>query len=347
MPHQYRKLYEEGRRILEAVPIPDAALDARLLLEHVCGTDLKTLLVYPDREVEDEQAGAYYALIERRRLREPTAMILGEWDFMGLTFKVTKDTLIPEQDTEVLVETALTLAQFLPFQHGRDQSNSFRDDEDFRSDNPVTDSVTESGNSEIQKFTSEGIFAGNSAFSLRGLRHNEPISVLDLCTGSGCILLSLLHAWPEAVGIGTDISDAALQVAEGNAERLGLQERARFLQGDLWDALGETGIRPLLFDLIVSNPPYVPTAVIDTLEPEVRCGEPYAALNGGADGLDFYRRIIAGAGAYLKDGGMLLLESGFDEAADICALLRDAGFGDIQVTKDYGGLDRVVSARWT
>lgn len=278
----YRELYEEGRRILEQAGLPDAALDARFLLEEVCGTNLQTLLVFPEKKVTEEEVNQYRAFIQRRKDREPTAMILGEWDFMGLTFRLNKSTLIPEQDTEVLVETALE---------------------------------------ELKR---------------RGLGE-APLRILDLCTGSGCILLSLLHELRNAGGLGTDLSEEALEAARENAVRLGLQERAAFRQGDLWEPVGDEG-----FDLIVSNPPYVPTEVIPTLEPEVRCGEPYAALDGGEDGLVFYRRIMREAAGHLKPSGIIIVESGFDEAPQIAALMQDQKLRGIRTVKDYGGLDRVV-----
>lgn len=278
----YRELYEEGRRILEQAGLPDAALDARFLLEEVCGTNLQTLLVFPEKKVTEEEVNQYRAFIQRRKDREPTAMILGEWDFMGLTFRLNKSTLIPEQDTEVLVETALE---------------------------------------ELKR---------------RGLGE-APLRILDLCTGSGCILLSLLHELRNAGGLGTDLSEEALEAARENAVRLGLQERAAFRQGDLWEPVGDER-----FDLIVSNPPYVPTEVIPTLEPEVRCGEPYAALDGGEDGLVFYRRIMREAAGHLKPFGIIIVESGFDEAPQIAALMQDQKLRGIRTVKDYGGLDRVV-----
>lgn len=278
----YRELYEEGRRILEQAGLPDAALDARFLLEEVCGTNLQTLLVFPEKKVTEEEVKQYRAFVQRRKDREPTAMILGEWDFMGLTFRLNKSTLIPEQDTEVLVETALE---------------------------------------ELKR---------------RGLGE-APLRILDLCTGSGCILLSLLHELRNAGGLGTDLSEEALEAARENAVRLGLQERGTFRQGDLWEPVGDER-----FDLIVSNPPYVPTDVIPTLEPEVRCGEPYAALDGGEDGLVFYRRIMEEAAGHLKPPGIIIVESGFDEAAQIAALMQDQKLRGIRTVKDYGGLDRVV-----
>lgn len=278
----YRELYEEGRRILEQAGLPDAALDARFLLEEVCGTNLQTLLVFPEKKVTEEEVNQYRAFIQRRKDREPTAMILGEWDFMGLTFRLNKSTLIPEQDTEVLVETAL---------------------EELKRRGPG----------------------------------EAPLRILDLCTGSGCILLSLLHELRNAGGLGTDLSEEALEAARENAVRLGLQERAAFRQGDLWEPVGDER-----FDLIVSNPPYVPTDVIPTLEPEVRCGEPYAALDGGEDGLVFYRRILKEAAGHLKPSGIIIVESGFDEAAQIAALMQDQKLRGIRTVKDYDGLDRVV-----
>lgn len=278
----YRELYEEGRRILEQAGLPDAALDARFLLEEVCGTNLQTLLVFPEKKVTEEEVNQYRAFIQRRKDREPTAMIMGEWDFMGLTFRLNKSTLIPEQDTEVLVETALE---------------------------------------ELKR---------------RGLGE-APLRILDLCTGSGCILLSLLHELRNAGGLGTDLSEEALEAARENAVRLGLQERAAFRQGDLWEPVGDER-----FDLIVSNPPYVPTEVIPTLEPEVRCGEPYAALDGGEDGLVFYRRIMREAAGHLKPSGIIIVESGFDEAPQIAARMQDQKLRGIRTVKDYGGLDRVV-----
>ena len=278
----YRELYEEGRRILEQAGLPDAALDARFLLEEVCGTNLQTLLVFPEKKVTEEEANQYRAFVQRRKDREPTAMILGEWDFMGLTFRLNKSTLIPEQDTEVLVETAL---------------------EELKRRGPG----------------------------------EAPLRILDLCTGSGCILLSLLHELRNADGLGTDLSEEALEAARENAVRLGLQERGTFRQGDLWEPVGDER-----FDLIVSNPPYVPTDVIPTLEPEVRCGEPYAALDGGEDGLVFYRRILKEAAGHLKPSGIIIVESGFDEAPQIAALMQEQKLRGIRTVKDYGGLDRVV-----
>ena len=298
----YRELYEEG--VKELLWDEDAKLDARLLLEEVCGTDLQTLLVYPETKITPEQEDRYRKLIARRCAREPVAMILQRADFMGLTFRVTGDVLIPRQDTEILAELAV-------------------------------------------KALKDKLAGGGDA------------DFLDLCTGSGCILISAVyHALagaPAGAGshihaVGTDISAASLKVAAGNETVLqdnsgSSTDRAHisWLEGDLFEALEKNeGAHPSRFDIIVSNPPYIPTDVIGTLEPEVRDKEPARALDGGADGLVFYRRIAAGIRQYLKKNGIIILEIGYDQAASVSAVFEQAGFGSIELYRDYGGNDRVL-----
>jgi release factor glutamine methyltransferase len=170
--------------------------------------------------------------------------------------------------------------------------------------------------------------------ALRNL--SDGMSILDMCTGSGCILLSLLKYSNECEGIGIDISEEALAVARENATRLGIE--ATFLCGDLFEPLKECG----LFDMIVSNPPYIETAVIDTLMPEVREHEPIRALDGSEDGLFFYRKIVDKSQEYLRKGGYLFFEIGYNQGEAVSKLMRDAGFSHVEVYKDYAGLDRVV-----
>jgi release factor glutamine methyltransferase len=292
-----RDVYEEGAGLLSE--IEDGRLDARLLLEHYCGIPAHRLLSHPETVVDARDREAFLGGIRRRAAREPLAYIIGEQSFMGLPFVVSRDVLIPEQDTENMVEEALRYLE--------DRSR-----------------------------------------------------ILDLCTGSGCILLSLLHYTNNCVGVGTDLSGPALEIARRNAEALGLSDCADWMQGDLFEALSqrpetEKGIsdsgisdntfsRPVKYDMIISNPPYIRTEVIETLAPEVRCAEPRLALDGGADGLDFYRRIIRQAPAYLVIGGRLMVEIGYDQAADVTALFEEAGYYGIEVIKDYGGNDRIVTA---
>lgn len=171
------------------------------------------------------------------------------------------------------------------------------------------------------------------------LEHMKPgMQILDMCTGSGCILLSLLKLCrAEGVtGIGTDISKEALLAAVNNAERLGVS--AKFVQGDLFENIQSEKA----FDMIVSNPPYIPTAVIDELQEEVKLYDPYIALDGREDGLFFYRRIVKESISYIKRGGCLLFEIGCEQAEAVMGLLEAAGYEDIRVKKDLAGLDRVV-----
>ncbi|MBO4889726.1 MAG: peptide chain release factor N(5)-glutamine methyltransferase [Lachnospiraceae bacterium] len=172
-------------------------------------------------------------------------------------------------------------------------------------------------------------------------------SILDLCTGSGCLLLSLMHYKNGCKGTGVDISEDALAVARDNLAKLEEQGglnggEANFLAGDLYDALpGENHT----FDYIISNPPYIRSADIESLAPEVRDHDPRIALDGGEDGLAFYRRIAAGAPAHLARGGMIFLEIGYDQAGAVSQIFADAGFKNIEVIKDYGDNDRVVIGR--
>ncbi len=305
----YEGLYRWGREELLSAEITEAQLDARLLLESVCGTGRNDLLVHGDREVDSEKQNAYERLIAGRKARIPLQQLTGVQEFMGLEFLVDEHVLIPRQDTEILVEEVL-----------------------------------------------KNLYDG--------------MRILDLCTGSGCILISLLHYSNDCEGVGADISAEALEVARRNARKLlgpkawaeagasvgtGAEDvrelgcgeddaagagdrdgRISFVQGDLFEkAEGK-------FDIIVSNPPYISSGVIGTLMPEVREHEPLGALDGGEDGLSFYRRIVEECRPHLCGGGMLFLEIGYDQADDVRKLMEDAGFLEINLVKDYGGLDRVV-----
>lgn len=164
--------------------------------------------------------------------------------------------------------------------------------------------------------------------------------VLDLGTGSGCILLSLLGARAQASGLGTDLSGAALGVAKQNAEALGVLARAAFAVSDWFEAV--TGA----FDLIVSNPPYIALTEMPGLAPEVREHDPRMALTDEGDGLAAYRAITAQAGQYLRNGGRILLEIGPTQGADVAQFLRRAGFETVEILPDLDGRDRVVGAIW-
>lgn len=321
------QLLTEGEEKLSLAGNPDAGTDARLLLLAAFRLDTVHFLLERMTPLEENDNNAactarYREMLVRRRSRVPVQQILGSQDFMGLTFYVNEHVLIPRQDTETLVELVL------------------------------------------------------------GEQKDKNMELLDLCTGSGCIAVSLAVKGGYTSVTATDISGEALQVARRNAAKLmaecwpdvggdgdGLesdgngpelagdgspdaasgfagQQSIRFLQGDLFEALDHAGPEPLRFDIITSNPPYIPTAVLNGLEPEVRDHEPRQALDGTADGLFFYRRIAAEAGRYLKTGGMIYLEIGYDQGASVAALLAEAGFDRVRVFKDLPGKDRVVSAVW-
>ena len=276
---KYRECYEQGKTVLKQADVPEAELDARLLLEYICGTDRNTLLAHGDREVSGKEQADYAGLIRRRSQRIPLQHLTGVQNFMGLDFRVNEHALIPRQDTEILVE-------------------------------------------EVLKYLHDGM------------------RILDLCTGSGCILVSLLHYSNGCSGMGTDISKEALELAQENAARLLDTEEADFIQGDLFE--GVTG----KFEVIVSNPPYIESSVIPELMPEVRAHEPMLALDGGEDGLEFYRRIIAQSPAYLAGGGMLFFEIGYDQGEQVKQMMLQAHFREVCVVQDYAGLDRVVYGTW-
>lgn len=274
----YRECYEKGSRILNEAGIEESTLDARLLLEAVCGTDRNDLLVHGEQPVEPEAEEKYFGWIGKRAGRIPLQQLTGEQDFMGLTFTVNENVLIPRQDTEILVE-------------------------------------------EVLKELHDGM------------------RILDMCTGSGCILLSLLHYSNDCEGLGVDLSAEALEVAGRNVLKVLTPEKAEhahFLQSDLFEKVEGK------FEIIVSNPPYIASAEVDRLMPEVRDHEPRMALDGTEDGLEFYRRIIAEAGQYLVSSGMLFFEIGYDQGQAVSELMREHGYREVQVVQGYAGLDRVV-----
>jgi release factor glutamine methyltransferase len=167
----------------------------------------------------------------------------------------------------------------------------------------------------------------------------EPfLKILDLGTGTGCILLSCLQGMPMARGLGVDISEAALEVAADNSRRIGVQDRARFQRSDWFSRVSGA------YDLILSNPPYIAASEMAALAPEVRDWEPHLALTPGGDGLDAYRMIARGAGARLMPGGRLMVEIGPAQGAAVAALFVAAGLEQVRILPDMDGRDRVVAA---
>ncbi len=180
---------------------------------------------------------------------------------------------------------------------------------------------------------------------LADLPENAAARLLDLGTGTGCLLLTLLAERPNATGLGTDLRPEAVALAGRNAETLGLFERAGFRQGSWWEALGDlpqTSAMPVSFDAILSNPPYIPTADIASLMADVVDYEPSSALDGGADGLDAYRLLLDGAADYLSPTGRIYFEIGQGQGAEITALAAARGFVLLHSYRDLGGIERVL-----
>ena len=251
-------------------------LDAEVLLSHLLVEKRIYLYVHFDQPLTADELANYKEMVKRRTAGEPVAYICGEKEFMGLAFKVTPSVLVPQPDTETLVEAAI-----------------------------------------------------------ERLRGKKSPQIADICTGSGAIALALAHYLPETSVAATDISANALEIAKQNAEALDLSERVQFFEGDLLAPLaGET------FDAIVSNPPYIPGADIESLPREVRA-EPRIALDGGADGLDFYRRLVGDSAALLNDGGFLAVECGDTQAGAITEMAADA-FRKTEIIRDLADKERVV-----
>lgn len=257
-------------------------LDAELLLAHVLHKQRIYLYTDFDLIVEPSELSLYREYIKKRVSGVSTAAIIGEKEFMGLTFKVNEDVLIPRPDTETWLEKVIQYH-----------------------------------------------------------RNEQGLYVADLGTGSGAILLSFLYYCKEDTGVGVDISEKALAVAEENGKNLKMDDRVTWRRGDYLTALEEGE----LFDGILTNPPYIPTGDIRGLAEEVR-HEPMNALDGGADGLTFYRKLAEGAAEHLKDGGFLAAEFGIHQAADVVNLLKETGkFDSFEVITDYGGIERAVYCR--
>ena len=181
--------------------------------------------------------------------------------------------------------------------------------------------------------------------ALEILKGRKSPRILDMCTGSGCILLSLLALTGDAFGVGADVSSLALQVAKKNADSLGVADRADFVESDLFLApffQEKTGKDMPLYDILISNPPYIRSADIEELMEEVRDHDPRLALDGHEDGLYFYRKIVSEGKLFLKKDGWMLFEIGYDQGGDVSKLMKDNGFTDVQVARDLTGLDRVV-----
>ena len=265
---------------MAAAGVPDADIDAQLLLSHVTGQNPLNLRLDSWSQVSLADEEQFRALCEKRKTRTPLQYLTGVQSFLGRDFHVDERVLIPRPETELLAERAIALLR----------------------------------------------------------EEKYPPTALDLCCGSGCLAVSMALGDPRADVHAADLSEGALAVTKMNAERL--HAKVTLHQGDLFDALSIHQ----LYQVIVSNPPYIPAADCLCLQEEVR-REPIMALDGGADGYDFYRRIAADAPWFLEPGGTLLMEVGFDQAERVMALCQEAGLTPVAIHEDYQHIARMVEAR--
>jgi release factor glutamine methyltransferase len=271
----------DARVKLSAAGLADAATDVRVL---VCGLfDLTPtdLVLRGDRVLSGEEVARLDAALARRMAHEPVHRILGERDFHGVRLLLSKDTLEPRPDTEILVEAMLA---------------------------PLKRIVATKGSARL----------------------------LDLGTGTGAIAIALLSEVPQLFAVGADIAPGALETARRNADLNGVGDRFLAVESHWFDRIEG------LFDIIVSNPPYINSGVIAELAPDVRNFDPMLALDGGTDGLDAYRAIAAGIGDFLAADGVVGLEIGFDQKSSVSDLFAAHDYTLIEALSDYGGNDRAL-----
>jgi release factor glutamine methyltransferase len=312
-----RTALKQGIHLLREARVPSDTLAAELLLLHVTRRDRTWLYAHPEELLDPKIIASYFSLLRRRTAGEPTQHLTGKQEFWGLEFEVTPDVLIPRPETEHLLEVALDRLAVRELRSGRDP-----------------------------KLTGEGL------------------TIIDIGTGSGCIAIALTKELREAKIYATDISSAALAVAQRNATRLGFPNRITFLESDLFSAFSSSsdssprrspvaGHRSLsfnrspLFDLIISNPPYIGRKETRTLPTEVRDHEPTSALYGGEEGYELYGLLIPEAARHLKPSGLLVLELGHDSLPAVRPLLETPQWTNLLVTNDLAGIPRVLSAERT
>lgn len=272
------ELLSEGSKVLKSSGIDNARMEAQMILTKLIGKSKEWCMIHFEETISEEDCKTFQVIIEKRAKGEPLQYLLGEAYFMGLSFFVNEDVLIPRADTEILVENVMTRVET-----------------------------------------------------------NKKVRLLDMCTGSGCIAVSLKKYLKNAEVFAVDISQNALETAKRNA--MENQVEVEFILSDCF-----ANVPKIKFDGIVSNPPYLTESEMGVLQKEVTY-EPVLALAGGEDGLNFYRKIALKAKEYLIENGMLAFEIGYQQAEDVSAILKECDYQEIEVLKDYSGNQRVVIAK--
>ena len=314
----YRQVVER----LERAGVESASLDAACLLEAASGIPRWRFVLESQRPIAHGRSDLVASMLSRREAREPIAYILGAKEFWSLSLAVSRDVLIPRPETETLVEAVLEkISSRCQVPGAKFQVPRYK----------------EPGTRNPQPGTAQP--------NPKPETRNPKLRIVDLGTGCGAIALALATEIPLGRVYALDCSRAALRIASRNATALGLAGRVHFLAGDLFEPL-RTARGGGGFDLIVSNPPYIPSGALALLPPEIAAYEPREALDGGPDGLRFHRRIIEEAPGYLRAGAWLALEVGDGQLSAAVELLRKSdGFGPPEVKEDLAGHDRVILAR--
>lgn len=300
------EVIQRSTEFLARKGVESPRLQAELLLGHLLHMPRMKLYLGFERVLTPAETEDFREMIRRRGAREPLQHIVGSTSFCGLEMAVNRHVLIPRPETELLAESAWT---FLNQRSGGGGAGPSEPGPSARGDERVPSTP-----------------AGA-----------EP-QVLDFGTGSGCLAIAVAVKVPGARVTALDVSREALELARANADRHGVAGRIEFVQGDSLASVAAGAC----FDLVVSNPPYIPTAEIATLEPEVRDFDPRVALDGGADGLDYYRRLAVEAGSRLAAGGRMMLEVGDGQAETVSAIVSEQKWVVERVVEDYTQRPRIL-----
>ncbi|MDF2960920.1 MAG: SAM-dependent methyltransferase [Paenibacillus sp.] len=327
-PLTIREAYVEASSFLQGHLVQEAASCAELLLQHVLGWSRSELLLRWNELFPVEQMADWQQLLQRKAAGEPVQYIIGEQEFYGLPFTVTPAVLIPRPETELLVEQVVLLGKRLWPEAAGSRGTGV----------PAGDGEAAQGMAGAAPIPR----AGSGAVPGQERDPGAGPLIADIGAGSGAIAVSLAVQCPQWRIVSSDISPAALAVAEANAERHGVGRRVTFMEGDLLVPYIERGLR---LDAVVSNPPYIPEADEAGLQPEVRLYEPRTALYGGADGLMLYRRLAAQLKELAVMPELVGLEVGFGQAEEVAQLLgHTADWEEIRIVPDLAGIGRHVIA---
>ncbi len=327
-------VYEDASLYLESENVEDAQQNVKLIMWYLLDISPTDIVAFPNRELDESELLGLTDALKRRAKGEPLQYICKKAPFRYADLECRQGVFIPRPETEVLVDRALCAAKVLL---------SERDGE---SSSPGEQEQSECGqgkcsNVSDQQNRNESMQASLSASPPASTQNF--LQIADLCCGSGTIAVSVASECEYAQVFATDISQEAVELTQKNAHLLGVSDRVRVKQGSLFEPLGNQK-----FNMVLSNPPYIPTAKIANMPREVVYFEPMDALDGGSDGLDIFRQIVDGCLVHLKAGGFLICELDEDtleQACDICTNCKDVVFGNIKIVRDLAGRNRIIEAR--